>query len=306
MSTETNVQPLTLLEASTLEGPATGAAGVVSCPETVEALPIENGRCREQRSATIPVPALADELRPRERLLYSGAGALSAAELLALVLGGEARGSLDLAADVISQSGGLAGLRAASYHDLVSPGAASPEGASPESASPESAPPEGAPPDGALSERASLTEVRTCKVLAAIELGKRMMSARGPDRAVISSPADLHAFLEGCLRDLDREHLVAVLLDSKNQVLAAPTVSVGTLASSPVHPREVFKPAIKASAASVILAHNHPSGQRKPSATDREVTQRLRRAGEEIGIEVLDHVIFGADGYTSLKESGML
>lgn len=296
---ETNEQPLTLFEASTLEAsppetppleapplpasplgtPTAGAVGTVPCPDTVEAPPEKHRRSRGQGPTS--VPDLAGELRPRERLLSSGAEALSAAELLALVLGGEGRGSLDLAADVISQHGGLAGLRAASYHDLVSP-------------------------EGALSGGASLTETRACKVLAAIELGKRMMSARGPDRAVISSPTDLHALLEGRLRDLDREHLVAVLLDGKNQVLSAPTISVGTLSSSPVHPREVFKPAIKASAASIILAHNHPSGQRSPSATDREVTQRLRRAGEEIGIEVLDHVIFGADGFTSLKESGML
>lgn len=122
---------------------------------------------------------------------------------------------------------------------------------------------------------------------------------------MISSPADVEGLLRGRIANLDRENFVAVLLNTKNEVLEVPTVSVGTLSASLVHPREVFKPAIRASAAGVILAHNHPSGRVEPSREDREVTRRLCDAAEIIGIEVLDHVILG-DGHFSMKEHEML
>ena len=104
---------------------------------------------------------------------------------------------------------------------------------------------------------------------------------------------------------MDRENFVVVLLNTKNEVLESPTVSVGTLSSTLVHPREVFKPAIRASAASVVLAHNHPSGKMEPSREDREVTSRIGEAAKILGIEVLDHVILG-DGYFSMKEHDLL
>ena len=132
-----------------------------------------------------------------------------------------------------------------------------------------------------------------------------MGRVRNPGRPMISSAEDVDGLLRGRIANLDRENFVAVLLNTKNEVLEFPTISVGTLSSSLVHPREVFKPAIRASAAGVILAHNHPSGRVGPSYEDREVTRRLREAAEIIGIEVLDHVILG-DGYFSMKEHGML
>ena len=138
------------------------------------------------------------------------------------------------------------------------------------------------------------------------ELGARMGSARGPDRPTVRSPKDVESLLMDRLSPLDREHLVCVLLDTKNGVLASPTVSVGTLTTSLVHPREVFKPAIRASAAGVVLAHNHPTGDPRPSPEDVAVTKRISEAGETIGIEVHDHVVFG-DGRTySLKEHGRM
>lgn len=145
-------------------------------------------------------------------------------------------------------------------------------------------------------------------VAAVVELSRRMMGARGPELPKIGSPADVHTLLAPTLQDLDREHLVALLLDTRNQVLGSPTISVGTLSSSLVHPREVFKPAIAASAANVIVAHNHPTGSTRPTTEDRQITRRLVEAGKNIGIEVLDHVIIGreGDGYLSLKERGEL
>ncbi len=122
---------------------------------------------------------------------------------------------------------------------------------------------------------------------------------------MISSPADVDGLLRGRIANLDRENFVVVLLNTKNEVLESPTVSVGTLSSTLVHPREVFKPAIRASAASVVLAHNHPSGKMEPSREDREVTSRIGEAAKILGIEVLDHVILG-DGYFSMKEHDLL
>ena len=122
---------------------------------------------------------------------------------------------------------------------------------------------------------------------------------------MISSPEDVDGLLRGRIANLDRENFVVVLLNTKNEVIEFPTISVGTLSASLDHPREVFKPAIRASAAGVILAHNHPSGRVEPSREDREVTGRLKEAARIIGIEVLDHVILG-DGYFSMKEHGLL
>jgi DNA repair protein RadC len=148
-------------------------------------------------------------------------------------------------------------------------------------------------------------EAKACVILAAVEFGKRLGRVRNPGRPVISSPADVDGLLRGRIANRDREYFVVLLLNTKNEVIEMPTISVGTLSASLVHPREVFKPAIKASAASVILAHNHPSGKVEPSREDREVTRRISGAAQIVGIEVLDHVILG-DGYFSMKEHGML
>ncbi|MBA2692543.1 MAG: DNA repair protein RadC [Rubrobacter sp.] len=146
---------------------------------------------------------------------------------------------------------------------------------------------------------------KACIILSAVEFGKRLGRVRNPGKPVISSPADVDGLLRGRIANQDRENFVAVLLNTKNEVIESPTISVGTLSSSLVHPREVFKPAIRASAASVVLSHNHPSGKVEPSREDKEVTKRLVEAAEIIGIEVLDHVIIGEEHF-SMKEAGML
>jgi DNA repair protein RadC len=215
------------------------------------------------------------ELRPRERLLAEGPEALSGAELLGILvgIGTKEKTAVELASEVISENGGLFGLYSANVHDLT--------------------------------QTHGVGEAKACVILAAVEFGKRLGRVRNPGRPVISSPADVDGLLRGRIANLDRENFVAVLLNTKNEVIGFPTISVGTLSASLVHPREVFKPAIRASAASVVLAHNHPSGRVEPSREDREVTSRLTGAAEIIGIEVLDHVILG-DGYFSMKENGLL
>jgi DNA repair protein RadC len=221
------------------------------------------------------IKQLPPELRPRERLLEAGPSALSDGELLGLLfgIGSREKTAVELAGEIISEAGGLHGLYNVSVHELM---------------------------------RANgIGEAKACIILAAVELGRRIGRVRNPGRPVISSPADVERLVRGRIANLDRENFVVVLLNTKNEVIETPTVSIGTLGASLVHPREVFKPAIRASAASVILAHNHPSGKVEPSREDREVTRRLGEAAGILGIEMLDHVIVG-DGYFSMKEHGML
>jgi DNA repair protein RadC len=221
------------------------------------------------------IKQLPPELRPRERLLTAGPSALSDGELLGLLfgIGSREKTAVELAGEVISEAGGLFGLYDVSVHELM--------------------------------KINGIGEAKACIILAAVELGRRIGQVRNPGRPVISSPADVDRLLRGRIANLDRENFVVVLLNTKNEVIETSTISVGTLSASLVHPREVFKPAIRASAASVILAHNHPSGKAEPSREDREVTARLAEAAEVLGIEVLDHVIVG-DGYFSMKEHGVL
>lgn len=221
------------------------------------------------------IKQLPPELRPRERLLTAGPGALSDGELLGLLfgIGNREKTAVELAGEVISEAGGLHGLYDVSVHELM--------------------------------QVNGIGEAKSCIILAAVELGRRIGQVRNPGRPVVSSPADVDRILRGRIANLDRENFVVVLLNTKNEVIETPLVSVGTLSASLVHPREVFKPAIRASAASVILAHNHPSGKVEPSREDREVTRRLAEAAKILGIEVLDHIVVG-DGYFSMKEHGML
>ena len=122
----------------------------------------------------------------------------------------------------------------------------------------------------------------------------------------IKSPKDAEDLLRNFIEDTDREHFVEICLNTKNEPIMIHTVSIGTLNSTSVHPREVFKIAILSNAASIILGHNHPSGNPDPSEDDINVTRRLLSAGEILGITILDHIIIGSDKHCSLKEMGLL
>ena len=122
----------------------------------------------------------------------------------------------------------------------------------------------------------------------------------------VLTPDDVYGLIKEYLQGADREHFIAVFLDAQSKVTGITTVSIGTLTESLVHAREVFKAAILANAASIIVAHNHPSGMSTPSDADISVTRKLQEAGRIVGIEVADHVIMGEDGYTSLKGEGLL
>ncbi len=122
----------------------------------------------------------------------------------------------------------------------------------------------------------------------------------------INTPHNVYEIASSYLEGADREHFVVIMLDTKNQVIGINTVAIGVLASCPIHPREVFKPAILANAAGIILLHNHPSGDVTPSQDDLMLTRRLKEAGEILGIQVVDHVILGYANYASLKERGQI
>lgn len=126
------------------------------------------------------------------------------------------------------------------------------------------------------------------------------------EAATVTGPADAHVVISSLTADKAVEHFVVVFLDARNHVSGAQTVSVGSLNSSIVHPREVFRLAIEHGAASIILGHNHPSGDTTPSSDDIQLTTRLAKAGELLGIAVMDHVIIGSEGYLSFKERGIM
>lgn len=216
------------------------------------------------------------DLRPRERLIREGAQALTDVELLAILLrtGSAAGTALELATVVLTCFNGLRALIQASIEEL--------------------------------SEIKGMGPAKAAQVKAALELGRRVAADSFGERAVIKTPEDAVRLVMEEMRNLDREHFRALLLNAKNQVIGREIISIGTLNSSTVHPRELFKNAIKRSAAALILAHNHPSGDPDPSREDIEVTRRLLEAGQIIGIEILDHLIIGDSKFTSFKAKGLI
>ncbi|MGE5391112.1 MAG: RadC family protein [Deltaproteobacteria bacterium] len=145
---------------------------------------------------------------------------------------------------------------------------------------------------------------KALQLKASVELGRRIYQAPPKDMTIIKGPADMANLLLSQMRYLDREQFQEVLLNRKNGVISIETVSIGGLSSSLAHPREIFKPAIRKSAASIILAHNHPSGDPTPSQEDLELTRRIAEAGSLLGIDVLDHIIIGDACWISLKSTG--
>lgn len=163
--------------------------------------------------------------------------------------------------------------------------------------------------DASLEELKSfkgLGLAKSAQIKALVELCKRIASTSEEMKPTVRSPQDVVNLIMEEVRYLDREHFKALLLNTKNQILNVITVSIGSLNASIVHPRELFKDAIKVSAAAVVLVHNHPSGDPTPSREDVEVTKRLIEAGKIIGIDVLDHVVIGNGRWVSLKDKCLI
>ncbi len=221
------------------------------------------------------IKELPAEMRPRERMLDKGEEYLTEAELLAILLGSGTKelSAIELAQQLLKNNEGLRLFRTMTIEELLNV-------------------------DGIGLAKAT-------RIRAAAELGRRLALTSNPQQQ-IKSPDDVKNYVMEDMRYYDREHFKCLYLNRKNQVLGLETVSVGGLASSLVHPREVFKPAIKRSAASIILIHNHPSGDPTPSAEDISITKRLVESGKLLGIDVLDHIIIGDGRYVSLKSSNAI
>ena len=158
---------------------------------------------------------------------------------------------------------------------------------------------------GQLAKIDGISRTKAKTLIAAFEFARRSLHKGLGVQPVISSPGDTLHYLTD-IKDQRREHFVTLYLNARNQVIHKELTSIGSLSSAIVHPREVFRPSVEVSAASVILAHNHPSGDVSPSQDDINLTRRLVQAGEILGIDVLDHVIVGRDDFLSLKERGLI
>lgn len=216
---------------------------------------------------------LPPDERPRERLIHRGAEALSAQEILALILGRGVRGEsvMVTAQKLLSRFGSLRGIADSSVEEL--------------------------------SQVNGIGPAKAAQLKAAFDLSRRLAEGPRESRAQVKSPEDVVSVAGGALKGKKKEHFLVLLLDTRNRLIRMSPVSMGSLDSSIVHPREVFKEAISACAGSVIFVHNHPSGDPEPSEDDIELTRRLVEAGKLLGIPVLDHVIVGDGAFLSLKGS---
>ncbi|NLL42290.1 MAG: DNA repair protein RadC [Firmicutes bacterium] len=216
------------------------------------------------------------EERPRERLIRHGAERLANRELLAILLrtGTRSESALMLAERLLSRFGSLPELAQTSYEELLAVNGIGP--------------------------------AKAADILAAFELAKRLGESRMEFEGVVNCPQDAAQLVLTDLSHADKEHFMIIMLNTKHRVIAKKVISIGHLHASLVHPREMFKEAIKRSSAAVILVHNHPSGDLTPSRDDISTTERLRDVGDMLGIEVLDHIIVGNNRYLSFREQGLL
>ncbi len=220
--------------------------------------------------ASAPIHTWPAGERPRERLQHAGPQALAVRELLAILIGSGGRdgSALDVARRLLDRGGGsLRELGSLGFQELRAvPGVGS---------------------------------ATAARIGAAIELSRRVAAEEAGERPRIRGPQDVHRLMAPHLRDLSHEEFHALILNTRHRVLRDVLVTRGILDASLIHPREVFRPAIADSAASVVLVHNHPSGDPEPSPEDRRVTRQLQEAGRTVGIQVLDHVVIGDGRWAS-------
>ena len=212
--------------------------------------------------------------RPREKLVTKGAENLKDSELLAILLrtGRAGKNVIEIASQILTKHSKKRLLQM-TYEDLL--------------------------------KIKGIDSAKATTLLAAFELSRRALEVDDSNLPIISTPKDVVVQLTE-LRQNKREHFVALYLNARNQLVHKETISMGTLNANLVHPREVFEPALRYSAASIMIAHNHPSGDPKPSEDDSEITKRLAEAGKMMGVEVLDHVIVTKNNYFSFKDEKLL
>ncbi|NFR86247.1 JAB domain-containing protein [Clostridium botulinum] len=215
--------------------------------------------------------------RPKEKLLSYGADTLNNSELLAIILrtGTKGENVLQLSNRLLSKFQGLDGILEASLDDITS--------------------------------IKGIKEGKASQILALAELFKRFRTFKSADRDIkIMSPNDLAMLINGEMSLLKQEILKVIFLNTKNIVIGIKDVFKGSLNTSIVHPREIFKEAVNKSSAKIIISHNHPSGDPTPSKEDINITLRIKECGEIMGIQLLDHIIIGKNGFISLKEKGFI
>ena len=214
--------------------------------------------------------------RPRERLVQHGAESLSDTELLAIILrvGDGERTAIDLARYVVTRFGGFRGIDAKSVAELCKVNGIGP--------------------------------AKAAQIKAALEIGKRLLLERPKERARVASSEDAYELVRPHMANLGREVFRVLLLTSRSTIISDRVLFEGSLTESIVSPRELVKTAVNEGAASVVLVHNHPSGDPHPSDADKRVTVRLKQACEVVGVAVLDHLIVGRKGYFSFADHGLL
>ncbi|MBU0708684.1 DNA repair protein RadC [Patescibacteria group bacterium] len=215
---------------------------------------------------------LPQEDRPRERLRKVGVDNLSLQELLALIIekGGRNQNALQIAQNLLSHFGNLTNLKNASLDEL--------------------------------KQLSGVGEATACKLKAALKIGEKALNNHKQRGEKIENAEDVFHLLKDEIGNKKKEHFLLLSLDTRNRLISIDSISVGILNTSLAHPREVFYSAISRSAASIILVHNHPSGDPTPSKDDLEITDRLTKAGKIIDIQIIDHIIICANNYFSLKD----
>lgn len=210
--------------------------------------------------------------RPREKLIKYGSKSLNTEELIALIIrtGNKSDTAIDLANNLMHKTKGLKGIIDYTPEEFM--------------------------------QYKGIGKAKSTQLCAVVELSKRINQSKLREKINLNTPKEVVSLLMSEMRHLKQEHLYAILMDIKNKMIAKVLITKGGLANSVVHPREVFKKAIKKSCASLIVVHNHPSGDPTPSKNDIKITKRLSSAGKILGIELLDHVIIGDGKYVSLKE----
>ena len=219
---------------------------------------------------------LPAEDRPRERLKKVGIENLSVQELLALIIerGKVGKNVLSLAQELLSCFGSVAKIKEATLAEL--------------------------------QQIEGIGEATACKIKASFKLGEKAEVQNKKYTQKIKKDEDVYNLLKNELKDKKREHLKVISLDVRNVIIDINDVAIGTLSNNIAHPREIFSKAIRNSAASIILVHNHPSGNAKPSAADIKITEDIVEAGKIIGIRVLNHIIIGRDNYFSFKDKNYI
>jgi DNA repair protein RadC len=219
-----------------------------------------------------------EDERPRERLAKLGGEALSDAQLLAILIGsgssGAKKSAVDICRDLLKVFGSLSNLDSASIHELC--------------------------------KIKGIGLAKATQIKAALEIGKRMASTRAGNTAKMTTSRAFVEYFAPFMKNLRKEVVKVALLDNKLKIIKDFVISEGSVNSSIVHPREVMIPAIKESATKIVLVHNHPSGDPSPSQADIEITHRVSKAGDIIGIKLLDHIIIGGTEFYSFADEGMI